>query len=81
MPAMRRVVRWAFNLSAVVSLLLCVATAGLWVRSYSVRQMIVYGTPGVENGAEFSRGRLWLWHCGGFCRQRLCDRNYRSVYD
>jgi hypothetical protein len=33
---MRRLVRWTFNILAAASLLLCVATAALWVRSYSV---------------------------------------------
>src|SRR3954469_16642056 len=35
MPGMlRRVLRLGFNVSAVVSALLCVAVGGLWVRSY-----------------------------------------------
>ena len=33
---MRRLVRWTFNALAAASLLLCMATAGLWVRSYWV---------------------------------------------
>src|SRR3954452_13460506 len=31
---MRRLLRWTFNTLAMASLLLCLATAGLWVRSY-----------------------------------------------
>src|SRR5438477_5814361 len=34
---MRRVLRWTFNALAAASLLLCLATAGLWVRSYWVQ--------------------------------------------
>jgi hypothetical protein len=34
---MRRLVRWVFNCLAAASLLLCLATAVLWVRSYWVR--------------------------------------------
>jgi len=33
---MRRLLRWTFNALAAASLLLCLATAGLWVRSYRV---------------------------------------------
>jgi hypothetical protein len=33
---MRRLLRWTFNALAAASLLLCVAMAGLWVRSYWV---------------------------------------------
>src|SRR5437763_15419144 len=33
---MRRLLRWTFNALATASLLLCLATAGLWVRSYRV---------------------------------------------
>ena len=33
---MRRLLRWTFNALAAASLLLCLATAGLWVRSYWV---------------------------------------------
>ena len=33
---MRRLLRWTFNTLAMASLLLCLATAALWVRSYCV---------------------------------------------
>jgi len=33
---MRRLLRWTFNTLAMASLLLCLATAGLWMRSYWV---------------------------------------------
>src|SRR5436190_17307428 len=33
-PAMRRLGRWTLNTLTVLSLVLCVGTAGLWVRSY-----------------------------------------------
>src|SRR5438309_2302711 len=31
---MRRLARWTINVVTVLSLVMCVATAGLWVRSY-----------------------------------------------
>lgn len=34
MPAVRRINRWLLNALTVLSLLLCVATLGLWLRSY-----------------------------------------------
>jgi hypothetical protein len=36
---MRRLLRWTFNTLAMASLLLCLATAGLWVRSYWVADL------------------------------------------
>src|SRR5947209_4342907 len=33
---MRRLLRWTFHALAAVSVLLCVATAALWLRSYSI---------------------------------------------
>jgi hypothetical protein len=37
---MRRLLRWTFNVLVIASLLLCLATAGLWVRSYWVIDLL-----------------------------------------
>jgi hypothetical protein len=42
MPAMRRLMRWLFNFAAVVSLLMCLATTVLWIRSYLVADQWFY---------------------------------------
>jgi hypothetical protein len=42
---MRRFGRWMFNGLAALSLLLCVATAALWARSYFASAVIVYRPP------------------------------------
>src|SRR3954447_26954767 len=39
---MRRVRRRLFNLAAMVSLVLCVVTVALWVRSYIAQDWVVY---------------------------------------
>jgi hypothetical protein len=38
---MRRLLRWTFNALAALSLLLCIATAALWVRSYWVTDTLL----------------------------------------
>ena len=38
---MRRLLRWTFHALAAASLLLCVAMAGLWVRSYGVYDVLI----------------------------------------
>src|SRR5947209_13866841 len=40
--SMKRVRRIIFEVCAVVSLVLCVGTVGLWVRSYNVKDTIVW---------------------------------------
>ena len=49
---MRRLLRWTFNALAAASLLLCVATAGLWVRSNSAYDMFYAGR---DEGSAFGR--------------------------
>lgn len=53
---MRRFFRWAVNGLAVASLLLCVATCVLWVRSYSLIDIVVTKT---------HDGCLWFIHSSG----------------
>jgi hypothetical protein len=55
---MRRLLRWTFNALAATSLLLCLATAGLWVRSYWVGDM--FGATRVE--ASFVGREIQLFH-------------------
>ena len=43
---MRRLLRWLFNGLTALSLLLCVATVVLWVRSYMVPTILVESRPG-----------------------------------
>jgi hypothetical protein len=58
---MRRLLRILLNAATVLSLVLCVATVVLWVRSYSA----VHGVQRVDGmsicGAEVSRGELGVW--------------------
>ena len=54
---MRRLLRWAFNLCAVVSAVLFVATCVLWVRSYRVRDSLSWGRAGGNcHSAQSIRG-------------------------
>jgi hypothetical protein len=48
MPPMRRLARHAFTALAALSLLLCVAVCGLWVRSYYVSDAVFRRTDGVH---------------------------------
>jgi hypothetical protein len=50
---MRRLLRWTFHALAAASLLLCLATAVLWVRSYFVYDQFY---------AEIGGGRAWSDH-------------------
>ena len=70
---MRRLLRWTFHALAAASLLLCLATAGLWVRSYWVYDQFVAAAPergGITIGTmvpayyDFAgsyRGRFAVW--------------------
>jgi hypothetical protein len=49
---MRRLLRWAFNVLVAASLLLCLATAGLWVRSYWVFDLFQAAR---QEAAEYGR--------------------------
>ena len=63
---MRRVRRFFFNFLSAASLVLCVATVVLWVRSYWAADVIAYcwteGNGGElrHGGVESSRGRVWV---------------------
>lgn len=50
---MRRVIRYGFNSLAALSLLLCLATVVLWVRSYEHGDVVIW------------RGTAWVALCGG----------------
>ena len=65
-PAMRRLLRWAFNLAAAVSALLFVGVCVLWVRSYQriddVRTMDRLGcTEWFSHRGGFWIGRIDSW--------------------
>jgi hypothetical protein len=71
---MRRLIRWAFHLSAVVSALLFVATCGLWVRSYRVADQFGNETgPGSEG--SFDEG-IWRRE-----RSLMCSRGGVRLQD
>ena len=55
---MRRLLRWTFHALAAASLLLCVATAGLWVRSYWVADQFHRGPRDRGSTAECSSSPL-----------------------
>ena len=55
---MKRLARQLFTFCALLSLLLCVAACVLWVRSYVVRDVIEYETPGRWDVLTSSRGRI-----------------------
>ena len=62
---MRRLLRWTFNTLAAASLLLCLATAGLLVRSYWAPDQLVAERTGARMGvahyafaAESDRGQF-----------------------
>src|SRR4051812_1063486 len=70
---MRRLLRWTFHVLAAASLLLCLATAGLWVRSYWAFDQLVIDErpwpaeresedlPKYEFMAASRRGRVGGW--------------------
>ncbi len=43
---MRRLLRWAVNLLCLLSLLLCLATVGLWVRSHWICDLVCHSVAG-----------------------------------
>ena len=55
--AVRRIARHLFTILSVLSLLLCVGTCVLWVRSYSVTDNI--SRVHADFGADAYRGRIW----------------------
>ena len=67
MPAVRRLIRIAFNALTVLSLVLALFVAGLWVRSYpGVESFQCFGVTG--RAPEQSRWSLRLASCRGFIR-------------
>ena len=62
---MRRLLRWTFHALAAASLLLCLAAAGLWVRSYFISDQLEWTTllAGAD-GAVLSTRQFCL-HSGG----------------
>jgi hypothetical protein len=66
---MRRAGWVAWNVLAAVSLLLCLATVALWLRSYRVRDMVSFGWAGGNcHTAQSILGRLHvLSHLDGGC--------------
>src|SRR5437868_12938366 len=59
---MRRLLRWTFNTLAAASLLLCLATAGLWVRSYWVcDEFIAQRREASEDDPSFDVRRHWCY--------------------
>ena len=72
---MRRLLRWTFNALAAASLLLCLATAVLWVRSYWVEDQFfanrreasesarIYHWLHYQSFAASFDGKLAVWFC------------------
>ena len=58
---MRCLLWWAWNALVAASLVLLVAVAVLWVRSYGVADRWVWEQPGGEAGVRVSRGRVAAW--------------------
>jgi hypothetical protein len=57
---MRRLLRWTFNTLAMASLLLCLATAGLWVRTYWVGDEFFAHRPDASGSvAEHYAFNIW----------------------
>src|SRR4051812_45021766 len=50
---MRRLLRWTFNALAATSLLLCLATAALWVRSYWVYDVFTAQRPEASRDGQY----------------------------
>ena len=58
---MRRLRRWVSNFVCLLSLLLCVATGGLWARSYCVRDIVGYSVAGGDSHiAQSILGRVHI---------------------
>ena len=57
---MRRIGRYILNGLTVLSLVLCMATVGLWVRSYGIPQKLQFSRSGVLWEVASDHGRLTL---------------------
>lgn len=55
MPHMRRALRWTINGLTVLSLVLCVGTVALWVRSYWVQDAFSTVRGGMQSGGRYHR--------------------------
>jgi hypothetical protein len=67
--AMRRFLRILLNAATVLSLLLCVASTGLWIRSHWVAEGIVVSRERLEQ-TEYRCSGTMVWFSGGtFCVQ------------
>jgi hypothetical protein len=77
----RRLLRWAFNLAAAISLLLFIATCLLWVRSYWVGYEALWRDAAMEDRDPRSVPVIHQW-----ARQVICGRGgvrlmqYRETY-
>jgi hypothetical protein len=58
---MKRLRRWLFNGLAALSLLLCVATVPMWIRSFTAASMMGYATP----LSAFQSRLRWLYAADG----------------
>ena len=63
---MRRLPRWTFNTLAAASLLLCLATAGLWVRGYWVADMFTAQRPEASAKPRMWRIQHYLCYLGSY---------------
>jgi len=79
--AMRRLLRILFNVATVLSLLLGVATAGLWVRSYSHFDTYCIVSDGHDrcNGVSSWCGEIWLFDVYTPNSAKLPQPGWRSV--
>src|SRR5262245_27997460 len=75
---MKRAGHWLFNFAAAVSLVLCVVTPALWVRSYWVSDTLTYvverlsvSGPGDRPGGTVYRMNWGVYHVGGTIRAYL----------
>jgi hypothetical protein len=74
MAPMRRLVRWAFNLAAILSLLACAATGALWLRSYRVSDGFVYSRHGNLSFGRSVRGRIGVITVYGIAKADVFKR-------
>ena len=76
---MRRVGRYIFNALTVLSLLLCVATVGLWVRSYIASDQIwLYLTGYARSDADYDAHEYWGVSSKGRTRWDFNEVNDRN---
>ena len=74
---MGRLFRHLFRLATGVSLVLCIATAALWVRSYWASRAVEFQYRGERLSVLSSRGRLVL---SNFPEFRSCLRRHEELY-